>query len=299
MFELYCRSLGISPTVNLFRIFYKISKQGHWFSFEKRVGKKCRGPIPNAMAWRHHDSDVNDILPDNDFSIMDVIDLRPVHPDVLFVVGLATTWDFPSFLTIFKDTEGNGKERKKAQAARAAAKKKGNLKGVDDEEGIVPLNSVASVHSGSAGQNTEEQDAQEDEHHSAPHSPRKSTDECVHNFINVDDGKKKESPPRLEPFVNQSGRPITVEKEEMLTGRNVEEGESSHSAAIYVLEWTIPRRCRVDTTKWGAMAQTDMLERFENLLEDYNRLADSHAECSNTVRNLVTAVTPPKWVAAE
>ncbi|GKF69298.1 hypothetical protein Tco_0202355, partial [Tanacetum coccineum] len=130
------------------------------------------------------------------------------------------------------------------------------------------------------GQNTEEQDAQEDEHHSAPHSPRKSTDECVRNFINVDDGKKKESPHRLEPFVNQSGRPITVEKDSSIEN----EGDANRA-------WFNLAR--------GAIAQTDMLERFENLLEDYNRLADSHAECSNTVRNLVTAVTPPKWVAAK
>ncbi|GJV41992.1 hypothetical protein Tco_1420432 [Tanacetum coccineum] len=37
------------------------------------------------------------------------------------------------------------------------------------------------------------------------------------------------------------------------------------------------------------MAQTDMLERFKNLQDDYNRLADAHAECSDTVWKLVTA----------
>ncbi|GKB68455.1 hypothetical protein Tco_0929867 [Tanacetum coccineum] len=45
MFELYCRSLGITPTVNLFRVSYKLSKQVHWFSFEKRVGKGVGGKI--------------------------------------------------------------------------------------------------------------------------------------------------------------------------------------------------------------------------------------------------------------
>ncbi|GJQ91874.1 hypothetical protein Tco_0003013 [Tanacetum coccineum] len=70
--------------------------------------------IPDAMAWRHHDSDVNDTLSDNDFSLLDVralvekvIDLRPMHPGLLFAVGLATTWDFPGFYHIFKDTGGN------------------------------------------------------------------------------------------------------------------------------------------------------------------------------------------------
>ncbi|GJW16935.1 hypothetical protein Tco_0024371 [Tanacetum coccineum] len=95
MFELYCRSLGIVPSVNLFRVFYKVSKQGHWFSFEKRVGKGAGGQvfretfsglkgwkkrfffldrraIPDAMAWRHHDSDVNDPVPKDGFQASDV-----------------------------------------------------------------------------------------------------------------------------------------------------------------------------------------------------------------------------------
>ncbi|GKG47764.1 hypothetical protein Tco_0507249, partial [Tanacetum coccineum] len=39
----------------------------------------------------------------------------------------------------------------------------------------------------------------------------------------------------------------------------------------------------------GAMAQTDMLKRFENLLADYDSLAETHAECSKMVRKLVDA----------
>nr|GEX84362.1 hypothetical protein [Tanacetum cinerariifolium] len=115
-----------------------ISKQGHWFSFEKRVGKGAEGQvfrdtffrlrgwkkrffflnrraIPDAMAWRHHDSDVNDPVPKDGFNTSDVqtltervVDLRPVPSRLLFQGGLATTWDFPGFRPIFKDTEGNG-----------------------------------------------------------------------------------------------------------------------------------------------------------------------------------------------
>ncbi|GKB92529.1 hypothetical protein Tco_0964801 [Tanacetum coccineum] len=36
-----------------------------------------------------------------------VIDLRPVPFGLLFQGGLSTTWDFPSFRPVFKDTEGN------------------------------------------------------------------------------------------------------------------------------------------------------------------------------------------------
>ncbi|GJZ43762.1 hypothetical protein Tco_0591017 [Tanacetum coccineum] len=60
-----------------------------------------RRAILDAMAWRHHDSDVNDTVPDDGFDILDVqalterfIDLRPVPSGLLFKGGLATTWDF-------------------------------------------------------------------------------------------------------------------------------------------------------------------------------------------------------------
>ncbi|GJZ24385.1 hypothetical protein Tco_0561844 [Tanacetum coccineum] len=138
-------------------------KQGHWFSFEKRVGKGVGGQIfretfsglkgwkkrfffldrrviPDAMAWRHHDSYINDPTPEDGFSVQDVqtltervIDLRPIPFGLLFQRGLATTWDFPGFHPIFKDTKGN--ERK----ARAATKKKEmRRQGDDGGEGSRP-----------------------------------------------------------------------------------------------------------------------------------------------------------------
>ncbi|GJV58508.1 hypothetical protein Tco_1459513 [Tanacetum coccineum] len=130
-------SLHIVPSVNLFRVFYKIGKQGDWFTFERRVGPGSGGKIlnetfsglkgwkkrfffldqraiPQVMAWRHHDSDIHDPLPTDGFSASDVatlisqsIDIRPVPSGLLFHAGLATTWEFSGFLLVFKDTEGN------------------------------------------------------------------------------------------------------------------------------------------------------------------------------------------------
>ncbi|GJZ59396.1 hypothetical protein Tco_0615212 [Tanacetum coccineum] len=84
LFEIRCRSLNINATVSLFQVFYKLCKQGHWFSFENKTGvrsKKCfkevtsslkkkfflidRREIPEAMPWRHTDTDVRDDLPTN------------------------------------------------------------------------------------------------------------------------------------------------------------------------------------------------------------------------------------------
>ncbi|GKA85152.1 hypothetical protein Tco_0806806 [Tanacetum coccineum] len=137
LFELYCRSLDIVPSVTLFRVFYKLSKQGDWFSFEKRAGKDFRGKIlnetfscmkkwkgrfffidrraiPDAMCWRHHDSDISDPAPKDGFDEADVvtlthqpIDIRGIPSGLLFSAGLAVTWEFPKFYPLFKDPEGN------------------------------------------------------------------------------------------------------------------------------------------------------------------------------------------------
>ncbi|GKB77220.1 hypothetical protein Tco_0944115 [Tanacetum coccineum] len=114
LFELYCRSLRIVPSVNLFRVFYKIGKQGDWYEDQGFSFYRSRRAIPQAMAWRHHDSDIHDLLPTDGFRASDVvtltdqsIDIRPVPSGLLFHAGLATTWECSGFLPIFKDTEGN------------------------------------------------------------------------------------------------------------------------------------------------------------------------------------------------
>ncbi|GKB61964.1 hypothetical protein Tco_0918150 [Tanacetum coccineum] len=119
MFEIYCRSLEINPSVNLFCAVYKLNKQGHWFSFERRSGKGghskifnefCtslkhwkdrfffidRRVIPDAMPWRHQDSSVADPPPTGVRAeyirrlCEHIIDLLPVHPAMLYAVGLTT-----------------------------------------------------------------------------------------------------------------------------------------------------------------------------------------------------------------
>nr|GEU68876.1 hypothetical protein [Tanacetum cinerariifolium] len=105
----------------------------------------------------------------------------------------------------------------------------------------------------------------------------------------------------------------------ILHGLHTDEGESSRSRDVYVPEWTIPQRSRVDSPMWcrelmvhlahltaqeesnaltnpialerawfnlarWAMAQTDILERFKNLQDDYDMLIETHAECSETVQ---------------
>nr|GEW06862.1 hypothetical protein [Tanacetum cinerariifolium] len=109
-----------------------------------------------------------------------------------------------------------------------------------------------------------------------------------------------------------------------LHGARVKDGESSYSRALYVSEWIIHQRCRVESPMWCqelmvhlappaaqeesnaltnkvsldrawfslsqvASTQTDILERFKNLQENFMKLAKTHVECEETVKKLVTA----------
>ncbi|GKE46128.1 hypothetical protein Tco_1477386, partial [Tanacetum coccineum] len=72
-----------------------------------------RRAIPNPVVWRHHDYDVYDAFPDNDFSLQDVrslseriIDLRPVLADYSLPVGLLPPGTFSAFSLFSKIPEG-------------------------------------------------------------------------------------------------------------------------------------------------------------------------------------------------
>ncbi|GJR69423.1 hypothetical protein Tco_0015488 [Tanacetum coccineum] len=178
------------------------------------------------------------------------------------------------------------REKKRAQVARAAAKKKESRNKGNDKEGssktkkkkipasakgaLASLNHVSSpipllmvalanqvilIHSGN---NDGEPNVSNGDNFLASHSPHGSTnaDKSSHHLNNL-----STSDPVPQP-------------REILTGQNIEEGESSRSASVYILSK-------------GDMAQTDMLERFENLLADYDALAETRSECLETVQKLV------------
>ncbi|GJZ16261.1 hypothetical protein Tco_0551938 [Tanacetum coccineum] len=116
LFEIRCVSLNISLTVPLFWVFYKLCKQGYWFSFENKtesLTKKCfkkvtsslKGwkkkfflldprAIPDAMPWRHGDTDLYDDFSENynendDARLSEfLVPLRPPPRHFLYVCGL-------------------------------------------------------------------------------------------------------------------------------------------------------------------------------------------------------------------
>ncbi|GJS02958.1 hypothetical protein Tco_0319466 [Tanacetum coccineum] len=136
IFEMYCRALNITPTVPLFRVFYKLCKQGNWFSFQNRVGKGLKPCIrgaptslkkwkdkfflidrraaPIAMSWRHHDSSVADVLPGpSEYNAADVatllevpIQLHKPYNSLLYIAGLSPTWKGLGSVPIMKGPGG-------------------------------------------------------------------------------------------------------------------------------------------------------------------------------------------------
>ncbi|GKA28087.1 hypothetical protein Tco_0714255 [Tanacetum coccineum] len=81
--------------------------KGRFFFIDRRA-------IPDAMCWRHHDSDISDPAPKDGFDEADVItlthqpiDIRGILSGLLFSAGLAITWEFPKFRPLFKDPKGN------------------------------------------------------------------------------------------------------------------------------------------------------------------------------------------------
>ncbi|GKA95097.1 hypothetical protein Tco_0817135 [Tanacetum coccineum] len=72
-----------------------------------------RRVIPDAMSWRHQDSRLANPSPigvhaeDIRRLCENVIDLRPVHPAMLYAVGLTTIWKHVGHHPVFKDGKGN------------------------------------------------------------------------------------------------------------------------------------------------------------------------------------------------
>nr|GEY86267.1 hypothetical protein [Tanacetum cinerariifolium] len=106
LFEILYLSMDVWPTVSLFRVFYKLCKQGYWFSFENKTGR-------DAMPWRHGDTDLHDDFSSN-FNQDDVerlseflVPLRRHPRHLLYVCGLTTSCRHPGLTYSIRDQDKN------------------------------------------------------------------------------------------------------------------------------------------------------------------------------------------------
>nr|GEV10456.1 hypothetical protein [Tanacetum cinerariifolium] len=81
----------------------------HWKDWFFHIDRRA---ISDAMSWRHQDSSVVDPSPTGVRSedirrlCENVIDLRLVHPTMLYAIGLTTIWKHVGHHPVFKDGEG-------------------------------------------------------------------------------------------------------------------------------------------------------------------------------------------------
>ncbi|GJV76281.1 hypothetical protein Tco_1507865 [Tanacetum coccineum] len=242
--------------------------------------------VLDAMAWRHHDSDVSDPVPEGGFSASgvqvlteQVVDLRPVPTGLLFLGGLASTWDFPGFCPVFKDTEGHGGDsgegsRPATKRQKTAARKDGSAasKATSSPE---PLRIINPTNPSAAVAET----AESREDHSPCVSPRGSADHSVHNY-DAHHGDGEGGTLRLGAFRDPSER------------GNVEEGESSRRGHVYVPDWAIHQRCRLDTPMWCRELMVHLAppaaQMKSNALNNTIALERAcHAECGDLAEKLV------------
>ncbi|GKB30355.1 hypothetical protein Tco_0869756 [Tanacetum coccineum] len=135
LFEIRCISLGINPSLSLFRVFTNFCNKVTGFLFENKTGRgtrKCfkevttslkgwkkkfflldRRAIPDAMPWRHGDTDLHDDLPANynedDVSRLSevLVPFRPPPRHLLYMCGLNTASRNPELLYNIKDQDKN------------------------------------------------------------------------------------------------------------------------------------------------------------------------------------------------
>ncbi|GJS94772.1 hypothetical protein Tco_0801740 [Tanacetum coccineum] len=89
-------------------------------------------------------------------------------------------------------------------------------------------------------------------------SSHESADESVHTYIDVDNNRRRDETPRIEPFVNPAEQTLHTNFEKvfadestllvLLDRRHVEKGESC--GVVYVPQCVLPGRCRVDSLMW-------------------------------------------------
>ncbi|GJX15959.1 hypothetical protein Tco_0216791 [Tanacetum coccineum] len=250
--------------------------------WKKRFFFLDRRAIPDAMAWRHYDSDVNDPVLEDGFHASDVkllfervVDLRPVPSGLLFHGGLATTWDFSGFRPVFKDTEGNGpsltsQDRIEQHTTRPLSsdqpipKKMDHQKEVEVEDPKIVAIRERKAKVTAKRKKKKKRHGDDGGEGSRPKTKRKKT---VARKVGPATFEATSSPEPIRIVNPNQANPsnvdaATAESREQHSPRdsvghsvhnysgNIDEGESSRGRAFYVPDWSIHQRCRLDTPEW-------------------------------------------------
>jgi hypothetical protein len=130
-FEISCLPLRVEPSVNLFRVFYKLTRIGDWVTFEKRksscpsltlhpiTSRKKWKPsfffissriVPFEMRWVGPDDDLKDPVPSKEEYDVEAYNLLKAQPTALrtfsehFLVmaGISRNWGHPDLRPVMR-----------------------------------------------------------------------------------------------------------------------------------------------------------------------------------------------------
>jgi hypothetical protein len=130
-FEISCHALRVNPSVNLFRVFYKLTRIGDWVTFEKRkapcpsltlrpiTSRKKWKPsfffisssiVPFEMRWVGPDDNLQDPVPSKEEYDVEAYNLLKSQPTALrsfsehFLVmaGISRNWGHPNLYPIMR-----------------------------------------------------------------------------------------------------------------------------------------------------------------------------------------------------
>ncbi|GKE19318.1 hypothetical protein Tco_1426895 [Tanacetum coccineum] len=291
MFELYCRSLDIVPSVNLFRGGLATT----WdFSGFRPIFKDTEGNVVTVSEYLRFP-----FLSGASISKGPVLtpqDQIPQH----------TTRPLPKARAAARKKEkrrqgGDGGEGSRPETKRKKIARKDGSAASEATSSPKPLQTVNPIDPSGAIAETAE--SREDR------SPRISShigtsgDQSGKAATNVN--TEVVQPSLIHQFtyhIPMATQPTSPPRS--IQRGNVEEGESSRGRALYLMVHLAPPTTQEEFNAlnnataleraWfylarGALAQTDILERFEHLQANFDKLAETHSECEETVGKLVQA----------
>nr|GEX88896.1 hypothetical protein [Tanacetum cinerariifolium] len=270
--------------------------------------------IPDAMAWRHHDSDVNDPVPEDGFMVTMSEYLR---------------FPFLSGATISKGTFLTSQDQIEQHTTRLLSlgqdfpEKIDHQKRVEVEDPKIVATQERKARDGPAISGATS--SSEPLRTINPTDPSRTVTETVES--REDRSLRISSPGSSNCFVhNYHDTHVNEETDTFRLGTsiNVEACESSNRGSLYVPDWSIHQRCRLDTSMWcrelmvhlappttqeesnalnnttalerawfslarGALAQTDILERLDlahishlytTISDRYKAVKSNHEGCA-------------------
>nr|GEV95543.1 hypothetical protein [Tanacetum cinerariifolium] len=258
-----------------------------------------------------------------------LIDLRPVHPAMLYAIGLTTIWKHVRHHPVFKDGEGTGNiivlplfvgvhvgkgttlvtnevipqcTTQPLPSCAQILEKSDHQKVVEYENEMVLVakrktqaakDKATGKRSAAEGTSYHNVDLATGEDSLVLESVGREEDDADRGLDNVKDGTEADSPPVNHPFGSQHSDRSDEDTHVHSDGLHHDEGDEQahrHASGSFTRR-AFPKRnlsgdgagssafmvraCR------GALAQIDLLQRYESLNDDNGELYESHRSCGD------------------